>query len=182
MSPKRNLLPLLAALGLACSTSPGTTSDTGTETDPESSTHATAHETAHATAHETGDGTAHATDHDTSHDDTHEPTSSTGHEHASTGHDTHDTHAETTATTGEQDPIAAYCGCMLVRCHDQYHATWGEDHEASEAMCAAAAAAVPSVGMPATMGNSLECRQHYCDLGEDEAGACDSAIGGGACV
>ncbi len=183
MPTLRRLIPLLAALPLACTTSPGTTSDASTDS---------------TEAHASHEGSTHATDHEDTHatHDSHEPTSSTGHEHASstghehassTGHEHasstgHDTHGETSATTGELTPIDAYCACMLEKCHDQYHATWGEDHEASEAMCAAAAAAVPSVGMPATMGNSLECRQHHCDLGEDEPGACDSALGGGACI
>ena len=31
------------------------------------------------------------------------------------------------------DPLMDYCSCMLNRCHDGYHATWGEDHLASAA-------------------------------------------------
>ena len=111
--------------------------------------------------------------------------------HETTGHATHD--PETTGTTatpgstsstggGDPPPIADYCACMLENCHDQYHGTWGEDHEAAEAMCTAAAEALPSVGMPATDGNSIECRYHHCQLGHDDPGACESAIGGGTCV
>lgn len=165
----RPLTTLLATLPLACTTSPDTTSSgavSSTTTDSSES------HTSQAT-HEEPTSTAHASTND-------QTTGSTGHGHASEA--TGDTHADTAATTGELSPVDAYCSCMLERCHDQYHATWGEEHESSEAMCVAAATALPSVGMPATMGNSLECRQHYCDLGEAEPGACDSAIGGGPCV
>jgi hypothetical protein len=70
---------------------------------------------------------------------------------------------------------------MLESCHDQYHATWGEDHEASEAMCKAYAESVPSVGEPAMSGDSLECRLHFCTIGHDDPTACDSALGAAPC-
>ncbi len=117
-------------------------------------------------------------------------TSETGHAHATseTGHEhTDTTHAHTTepepGTTGSMlTPAQAYCQCMVVDCHDEYHGTWGEDHDMSEAMCEAAAAAVPSVGMPATQGDSIECRTYYCELAKTDPGACASAIGGGSCM
>lgn len=184
--PTPRLLTLLAALPLACTTSPGTTTgDTSTSTAAESTVaESTVAEsmTAESTAAEgtESDGTQGTHDEPTTHASTTEHTTgSTGH-HGSDA--TGDPHGETAATTGELSPIDAYCACMLEQCHDQYHGTWGEEHESSEAMCVAAAEALPSVGMPATMGNSLECRQYYCELGEAEPGACDSAIGGGACV
>lgn len=173
----RPLVSLLLGLPLACNT-----------TDHASTDHAS---TGHAS---TGHATSEPTDSHASHS---EPTSSTGasagttsgeatghatHDHTSTATTGHATDPTSTATTGDPSPLDAYCTCMLENCHDQYHGTWGEDHEIAEAMCAAAAAALPSVGMPATRGNSLECRQHYCELGRAVAGACDSAIGGGACV
>ena len=176
MPTSRPFLTLLAALPLACTTSPGTstadTTEPSTSTASTSTAGATTHADASTHAEPTGTTHAHAT-----------TTGTTGHAH--TGETTHATHAETAGTagtTGEPSAIDVYCACMLENCHDEYHATWGEDHEASEAMCAAAAAAVPSVGVPATMGNSLECRQHYCELGEPVPGACASALGGGACV
>lgn len=171
MPTSRPFLTLLAALPLACTTSPGTSTDATSEPSTGAASTSSAGESAHATH---ADASTHA-----------EPTGTT-HAHAtdSTGpaHTGETTHAGTAGTTGEPSAIDVYCACMLENCHDEYHATWGEDHEASEAMCAAAAAAVPSVGAPATTGNSLECRQHYCDLGEAVPGACASAIGGGACV
>ena len=133
------------------------------------------------------------------HDSTGTPTTTghtgeTGHEHTTEHeHDTGTTHehatepgtdtTDDTGTTGEPaTPAEAYCECMLVYCHDEYHGTWGEDHETSVAMCQAAAAALPGVGMPATQGNSIECRLHHCDLAKTDEAACASAIGGGMCV
>lgn len=112
--------------------------------------------------------------------------SETGHEHPTGTTDDHHgsehgSEAGHETEAGAATP-AAYCECMLVNCHDQYHGTWGEEHPASETMCAAAAEALPSVGMPAESGNSLECRYHYCQIGHDDPSACDSAIGGGACA
>lgn len=174
MSNSRLLLPF--ALSIACTTSSDTTTGASSSTDGTAAASTTgADTTAESTAAESTQAT-----HDEPTTGGHTSTSgSTGH-HGSEA--TGDSHGETAATTGALSPIEAYCACMLERCHDQYHGTWGEEHESSEAMCIAAAGALPSVGMPATMGNSLECRQHYCDIGEDEAGACDSAIGGGSCV
>lgn len=171
MPTSRPFLTLLAALPLACTTSPGTSTDATSEPSTGAASTSSAGESAHATH---ADASTHA-----------EPTGTT-HAHAtdSTGpaHTGETTHAGTAGTTGEPSAIDVYCACMLENCHDEYHATWGEDHEASEAMCAAAAAAAPSVGVPATTGNSLECRLHYCELGEAVPGACASAMGGGACV
>jgi hypothetical protein len=183
-----SIVPLITCLILAC----------GPSDHSDSSTHghdSTGHTTTAATT--TGTTTADATEgaethashashgeHGESTDATGEPTTSTGGEsttHASTG----TTHATHHTDSGDTDGVAspeAYCACMLVNCHDQYHGTWGEEHPASEEMCAAAAAALPSVGMPATRGNSLECRMHHCELGHDDPAACESAIGGGACA
>lgn len=102
----------------------------------------------------------------------------------------HDTETESTghgssggATTGPVDATPEdYCACMLINCHDQYHGTWGEDHEMSEQGCLAAAGALPTVGMPATSGNSLECRVYYCEAATSDVAACASAIGGGECT
>jgi len=187
----RPLVPVLLGLHLACNPTDHANTDHAS-TDHASTGHAS---TGHASTGHASTTTSEPTDSHASHASHSEPTSTdaptgtttgeTGHDHtstATTGHDTHDTHHTSTATTGEQSPVDAYCACMLENCHDLYHATWGEDHEASEAMCLAAAEALPSVGVPATRGNSIECRLHYCELGRAVAGACDSAIGGGACV
>lgn len=76
----------------------------------------------------------------------------------------------------------AYCNCMLVECHDAFHEEFGvSDVEALE-NCQAAGEALPMTGMAGTTsGNSLECRQSFCDgAGSDEA-ACASALGGAPC-
>ena len=57
-----------------------------------------------------------------------------------------------------------------------------EDHQSGEAMCKAAAEAVPSIGMPAMSGDSLECRLHFCTLGHDDPAACASALGAAPCA
>ena len=98
-------------------------------------------------------------------------TDATTHDHSTT-HDTHDTH-DTDTTTGGGD-AEGYCACMLVNCHDHYHATWGEDHEASEAMCLAAAEALDDA--------AFACRMAACDAAADDPAACVDAIGGGACM
>ncbi|MEZ4384186.1 MAG: hypothetical protein R3A79_22825 [Nannocystaceae bacterium] len=91
---------------------------------------------------------------------------------------------EAGSSTGYAPPSAEdYCACMLEACHDLYHATWGENHVLSEMACLASAAESPSAGMPATEGDFIECRAHYCALAAETAdmGVCDSALGEGAC-
>jgi len=165
--------------GTSTETDPGTTGTTGTTAPPGTTTgdvHVTTGGETHA--HET------SSHHDASsgdHDD------STGHDDASTGHDDETTAgehgtAEHGTETGGGSSAEQYCFCMLENCHDQYHATWGEEHPQSEEMCLTAAEAVPSVGMPAMSGNSLECRLHFCELGHDDPTACDIALGAAPCV
>ena len=143
-----------------------------------STTGTTGHEHVTETTHDpaTESGTTHAHASETTHahesETTHAHESETTHEHAT----------DTATSGGPLDPAQAYCECMVVYCHDDYHGTWGEDHEMSEAMCEAAANGLPSTGMPAMTGNSLDCRSYYCDLAKTDATACASAIGGGSCV
>ncbi len=160
-------VPLITSLALAC----GSSGDPGSTTDSHGSTAATEAAETHAShaSHTGDDGSTAATT--VGGETTIGVTTGATHDHGSSG-----------APTEGGTPAEAYCACMLEHCHDQYHGTWGEDHVASEAMCEAAAEALPSVGMPATSGNSLECRMHYCELGHDDPAACESAIGGGACA
>ncbi len=102
---------------------------------------------------------------------------STGHLHEPTTGEHHES-----STGASDDPVVKYCDCMVVNCHDEYHGTWGEEHPQSEVNCQAAAAMVPSVGAPATMGDSIECRIHYCEAALEDESACASAIGGGMCM
>jgi len=146
----------------------GATAVTTTDASTGHATHAT-HDTHASEGSETGAATDTTHAHET---DTHETVDTV---------DTVDTHATEPETTGSGTPVDAYCECMLENCHDLYHATWGEDHRASEAMCAAYAESVPSVGMPAMSGDSLECRLYFCGLGHDDPSACDSAYGGAPC-
>lgn len=190
------LITTLTLLLSACSPSDsGTASETGTtaDTTPEATTTAPVTTTA---SEATTDGSASHASHET-----HE-TSATGESGSETAavttetthatHDTHDTTSDPDTTAGSTGsssttgggapaPIDEYCACMLENCHDQYHGTWGEDHRAAEAMCAAYAESVPSVGMPAMSGDSLECRLHFCEIGHDDPTACDSALGDAPC-
>lgn len=50
--------------------------------------------------------------------------------------------------------VVAYCDCMLNSCHDEYHATWGEDHIVAEAQCHAEAGMVPENGSRRSLGTS----------------------------
>lgn len=173
------LLPI-ALLTTGCPS--GSHDDGGhSSTDAHSSTaHEHGSSTTGTTGHEhvTEAGTTHA--HATEAGTTHEHATEAGTTHA---HETGTTHEHATEATGDpMDPAQAYCECMVVYCHDDYHGTWGEDHEMSEALCQAEADGLPSVGMPAMSGNSLECRSYYCDLAMTDATACASAIGGGSCV
>jgi len=85
------------------------------------------------------------------------------------------------------DPLLDYCNCMLQRCHDAYHATWGEDHLDSETACVEAAGAVPLAGEEVTSGNYLECRQSFCSAAEvsddgDDPDNCPQAMGEHTCI
>jgi hypothetical protein len=75
----------------------------------------------------------------------------------------------------------AYCDCMLVTCHDTYHATWGPDEEQARAGCLRTAAALPRAGAPAPQGDFLECRRQYCAAAEDDESACAAAAGNETC-
>jgi hypothetical protein len=62
---------------------------------------------------------------------------------------------------------------MLINCHDDFHGTWGEDHDASVAACVAAAEALSEAG--------LACRAERCEAAKDAPAACVDAIGDGTC-
>jgi len=160
-------LRLLLVVASACRPSESGTADTTDTTDT------------------TDTGTTPATTADGSTSDVTGSTAATDGPTSTGTHDTHDTHANSTtadgSTTHSDPPVTDYCNCMLENCHDQYHTLWGEDHQASEAMCKAAAAAVPSVGVPAMSGDSLECRLHFCTIGRDDPAACASALGAAPC-
>lgn len=79
-------------------------------------------------------------------------------------------------TGGDPPPVVEYCDCMLSKCHDPYHMKFGEDHVAAEMMCLAYAASVPTIGMPAESGASIECYYWACMQSD-----CTSAFGGGVC-
>ncbi len=172
---------LITLLACACATDAGPSTDaasTGATTDVTVTSSASTHDSDHheaSTDHATGTTADTHADHGTA------DHGSETHGSETHGSETHgsETHGETTAG---DTPAAQYCACMLENCHDQYHATWGEEHPDSETMCLAAAEAVPSVGMPAMSGNSIECRLHFCELGHDDPAACDTALGTAPCA
>ena len=74
-----------------------------------------------------------------------------------------------------------YCECMLFTCHDPWHLKHGVDDAVAMADCVAEASAIPQIGTPQTSGNSVECRQNFCDLAKTEPNNCADALGPG-CV
>lgn len=68
----------------------------------------------------------------------------------------------------------AYCECVFVACHDDFHETFGVDDLASIEACNVFASGLPTVGMDVVSGDSLECRQHWCDA---QPADCPSALG-----
>lgn len=75
-----------------------------------------------------------------------------------------------------------YCTCMLVSCHDKFHSKWGEADGDAAAACIANANAVPKRGMETETGNFLECRMHFCGIGDENDTACEKAAGEATCL
>lgn len=77
------------------------------------------------------------------------------------------------------NPAADYCDCMLLSCHDQYHATYGPDTDevAARQTCLEQAAALPVAGMAVDAGNFVECRLHHCEAGKTDVTACPASVG-----
>jgi hypothetical protein len=73
---------------------------------------------------------------------------------------------------------------MLTSCHDAYHDTYGPDTDepAARANCLSTAEALPVAGMPVDQGNFIECRIHYCEIGDADPNACDSSVGQASCA
>ncbi len=150
------VIGLWAIAGAACGSTPNDSGPTTTEADT----------TAATTTGTTTDDPELSTS-------TGQPTS-TG---TSTGHDSH-TSADSTGdphmtTDDPQNPVEEYCGCMLVQCHDEFHARWGDEHRESIALCEAEAEAA---------GAGIECRISYCTEAAGDVEACASALGEGACA
>ena len=103
-------------------------------------------------------------------------------------HDTHETDDHTVDSDGD-DPVVAYCSCMLINCHETYHGKWGEEELPAQEACIAEAGALPENGSDVDAGNFFECRQHFCAMATDDAcptedgcDACDAAIGSAVCM
>ena len=95
------------------------------------------------------------------------------------------THEDAGSTPGDAgiDPVAEYCNCMLVNCHDPFHDRWGETDMEAIANCAAEAGALPRAEPTAEAGNSLECRMTHCQRAMTNAATeCPAALGDAICM
>lgn len=75
-------------------------------------------------------------------------------------HDTHDVSVLTSAST-------RFCQCMLVACHDVFHATWGATDAEAIPRCLIVAATLPREVTAGSGG--LPCRLSACQGTPDEA-------------
>ena len=91
--------------------------------------------------------------------------------------------AGTTTADAATDPVAAYCSCMLINCHEPFHDRWGETDMEALANCTAEAEALPRAGSSVDTGNSLECRAVHCDRAAANAATeCPAALGDTICM
>ncbi len=81
---------------------------------------------------------------------------------------------------GGTDEAKSYCNCMLLACHDAYHATFGDesDEELARENCLREASLIPVAGMNVEEGNFVECRIHFCSLGGNDESVCPNTVGG----
>lgn len=82
-------------------------------------------------------------------------------------------------------PLATqYCDCMLLACHDAYHAKYGPetDEKAAREKCFADAEAVPVNGEVTDTGDFIECRIHHCEAAKTDETSCPSSVGNGECM
>ncbi len=94
-----------------------------------------------------------------------------------------DADAPDAATPDAGDRLSTdYCACMLVECHTVFHETWGPTDMGALTACAAEAATLPRAGMPASSGNSIECRLARCDGAGKDPDVCSGAVGGDPCM
>jgi len=85
--------------------------------------------------------------------------------------------------SGDAGPTEAQvlCGCLLVSCHDPFHAQYGVDDGVAIAACEAEAGALPRAEMPVMSGNFLECRAGFCEGAAMDDTMCAAALGGTPC-
>ncbi len=86
------------------------------------------------------------------------------------------------AGDGGLTPPQELCNCLLINCHEPYHAQYGEGDEVAIPACEADAESLPTAGMDTMSGNFLECRQAFCDLAATDATNCPAALGGAPCM
>lgn len=67
------------------------------------------------------------------------------------------------------DGAAALCQCLLLVCHDEFHAAYGPTDEEAIPNCRASAGSLER--------SALECRQEACNQV-----SCEAALGGASCT
>jgi hypothetical protein len=96
------------------------------------------------------------------------------------GHD--DGGHEDAATDGGSGEAQELCNCLLVTCHDAFHARYGETDEEAIPACEADAESLPHAGMPVMSGNFIECRAASCEAAATDETMCAAALGGAPCM
>jgi hypothetical protein len=81
----------------------------------------------------------------------------------------------------DHDLDHAFCDCMLVHCHDDFHEQWGESDLEATLNCRDEAAKLPRAGEPTLEGNVIECRLGHCEAAESEPEQCEAALGDPPC-
>lgn len=72
-------------------------------------------------------------------------------------------------TVDVSDDAEALCQCLLLVCHDAFHATYGATDEEAIPACQTDARTLAS--------SAIECRASACNASD-----CDAALGGGSCA
>lgn len=85
------------------------------------------------------------------------------------------------AVDGAGSESAALCNCLLINCHDPFHAQYGVADDVAIAACVMDADGLPHAEMPVTSGNFIECRAAACEAAVMDDTRCAAALGGPPC-
>jgi hypothetical protein len=91
-------------------------------------------------------------------------------------------HPTTDASAEPESPVFAYCNCMLLSCHDEFHDRWGEGDDEAIAGCRTEALTVPVAGSDVSRGDFIECRLAQCSMATVSEDACAAAVGRTVCT
>ena len=73
------------------------------------------------------------------------------------------------------------CNCLLITCHDDFHAEYGPTDEVAIPACEMDATSLASAGMAVTTGDFIECRAAFCEMAATDETMCAAALGGAPC-